>query len=296
VVTQLTPGRAAELCDALAAVCAPARLDPAGAQLLKYTVNAVYRLPHAGVVVRVADDPGAADRARRVVSAARWLAGHRAPVIRLVEGIAQPVTVGLAAATFWVELGDHGVHRAVDLAGPLRALHALPPGGPLPRWSPFEAAARRLACADDLADDDRDWLAGRWAAAGRDWRAVAGGLRTGVVHGDAHPGNLLRDGRGRYVLCDLDSAGLGPLDWDLVPAAVAAIRFGTPRRYAELAARYGRDVTAGAAWPVLRRIRELVMVTAVAGDLRQRPAVAAEHARRLRHLREGEDTARWVRY
>ena len=135
-----------------------------------------------------------------------------------------------------------------------------------------------------------------FAIAEREYRTAAASLRTGVVHGDAHAGNLLRDGSGGFVLCDLDSTGIGPLDWDLVPAAVGAIRFGEPACYAGLVAAYGRDVTAGRAWPLLRRIRELVMVTSVATDLRHRPAVATEHAHRMRTLRAGDTHARWHRY
>ncbi len=294
--TRLTATRAEELSAGLRAACRFGGFDPTRAELIKYTVNAVYRLPAAGVVVRLADDPGAVERAQRVVGTARWLAGHRVPAVRLVEGIAQPVTVGLCAATFWVEHGDHGGHRARDLAGPLRALHRLPVAGTLPRWSPFGSAARRLAAADGLAAVDRRWLGEQWAAVEQEYRVAAASLRTGVVHGDAHAGNLLRDGHGGFLLCDLDGTGIGPLDWDLVPVAVAAIRFGPPGWHVELAAAYGRDVTTNPAWPLLRRIRELVMVTSVATDLRHRPAVAAEHAHRMRTLRAGDAEARWHRY
>jgi aminoglycoside phosphotransferase (APT) family kinase protein len=296
VVTELTPDRDAELRRCLHAVCRLAGVDATPAELIKYTVNAVYRLPAAGVVVRVADDAGAVDRARQVVGTARWLAARRAPAVRLLEGVPQPVTSGLCAATFWVELGGQGERRAADLAGPLRELHRLPVGVPLRPWSPFESAARRMAAADGLAAADRQWLGEQWAAAERTYRTTAASLRTGLVHGDAHAGNLLRDGSGGFVLCDLDSTGIGPLDWDLVPAAVAAFRFGEPASHAGLAAAYGRDVTTVRAWPLLRRIRELVMVTSVVPDLRHRPAVAAEHAHRMRTLRAGDTQAPWRRY
>ena len=300
VSTELSAARAGELARELGAVCRLAGLDPAGAELVRYTVHAVYRLPAAGAVARLADDSGAYLRARRVVRTARWLAGHGAPVARLLVGVPQPVIAGRCAATFWVELADAGARPARDLAEPLHALHGLPASGPLPRWSPFEPAARRLGNARGLPVADQRWLAAEWAAVERDYRALVAnprpGLRTGIVHGDAHPGNLLRDRSGGLVLGDLDGTGIGPLDWDLVPSAVAAIRFGPPEGYAGLAAAYGRDVTAQPSWPVLRRIRELIMVTAVTTDLAHRPALAAQHAHRMRTLRAGDLDARWERY
>lgn len=93
------------------------------------------------------------------------------------------------------------------------------------------------------------------------------------------------------MLCDLDSTGRGPLDLDLVPTAVGAVRFGRPERHDELAVAYGRDVTHSRGWPVLRRIRELTLVTSVIPDLRRRPDVATEHAHRLRTLRSWDTAA-----
>ncbi|MGH3998017.1 MAG: aminoglycoside phosphotransferase, partial [Pseudonocardiaceae bacterium] len=41
---------------------------------------------------------------------------------------------------------------------------------------------------------------------------------------DARLGNLIASPQGP-VLCDLDTTSIGPPEWDLVPAAVAALRF-----------------------------------------------------------------------
>ncbi|HSV67240.1 MAG TPA: phosphotransferase [Mycobacteriales bacterium] len=293
-MTHLTPHRSAELRRALATICRAAGVPDTGAELIRYTNHAVYRLPRAHVVARIADGPLAAERAARVVATARWLAVRGAPVVPLAAGIRQPVRVGRVAATFWRELATIN-GTAADLAKPLLALHGLTGIG-LPRWTPFGIAARRLAAADELTPEDHAWLGAAWAAASREYDAVAPTLRSGVVHGDAHVGNLLRERAGQVVLCDLDSTGFGPLEWDLVPAAVAAIRFDGSAGYAELVQAYGRDVTQSPAWPLLRRIRELTMVTVVLPDLRQRPAIAAEHAHRMRTLRAGDDDAGWRRY
>lgn len=153
-------------------------------------------------------------------------------------------------------------------------------------------AARRLHAADPiLPADDLAWLTEQWGEVERDYRILD--LPMGIVHGDAHTGNLLRD-NDRVVLCDLDSTGIGPTAWDLVVTAVDDQRFGSDT-YPELAAAYGRDVTTEPAWPTLRRVRELGLVTSVIADLARRPAVAAEHRRRLDDLRS-EQPGRWSPY
>jgi hypothetical protein len=297
-VTALTPERAAELLTALGAVCQAAGVDPRGAELIKYTNNAVYRLPEAGAVVRLGVGPLAAERAERVTTVARWLATRDAPVVRLLGHLDQPVRLGPYVATFWVELpaSGGGEWSGADLAEPLRVLHGLQPPRHVADWNPFTAARHRLEAADGLSSDDLRWLQQQWVDAEEEFRQMGSAVRTGLVHGDAHTGNLLRDRDGRLVLCDLDSTGRGPLDWDLVPTAVGAIRFGRPDRHEELAAAYERDVTESPGWPVLRRIRELTLVTSVITDLRRRPDVAAEHAHRVRTLRADQTAARWHRY
>jgi hypothetical protein len=75
-----------------------------------------------------------------------------------------------------------------------------------------------------------------------------------------------------------------------------AWREGHPHRQTTFAAAYGKDVTTTGTWPILRRIRELVMVTAVVPDLAGRPEIAAQHAHRLHTLKTGDNSATWHRY
>jgi hypothetical protein len=77
---------------------------------------------------------------------------------------------------------------------------------------------------------------------------------------------------------------------------VGAIRFGNIDFYRELAAAYGRDVTEEPSWPLLSRIRELVLVTSAIPNLAGRPEMARKHAHRLQALRAGDATAHWDRY
>jgi aminoglycoside phosphotransferase (APT) family kinase protein len=297
-VTALTPEGATQLRAALHGVCDAAGVDPTGAELIKYTNNAVYRLPAAAIVVRLGVSQLAAERAHRVTAIARWLAAHDAPVVRLVDHIDQPVRTDGYVATFWVELralADESWTGA-DLAEPLHSLHHLTPPTELADWDPFTAARLRLKTADGLADEDLAWLHDQWERVEDEYHRLRGDLRIGLIHGDAHTGNLLRGHDGRVVLCDLDSTSRGPLAWDLVPTAVGALRFGRSDRHAELAKAYGCDVTGTQGWPVLRRIRELTLVTSVVPDLSRRPDVAVEHAHRMRALLQEDAATRWHRY
>lgn len=295
MATELTETRARQLRATLTTVCATAGLDPDGATLLRYTNNAVWSLPKHPIVVRIAYGPLGIARAPRVVTMARWLTDRRAPIPQLVPGIDQPFILGdTAAATLWQRLPGAATRwTAQDLAHPLRQFHALTPDDTeLPRWNPFTAARRRLHAADPvLPADDVAWLTEQWEEIEHDYRTLD--LPMGILHGDAHTGNLLRD-NDRTVLCDLDSTGIGPTAWDLVVTAVDDQRFGRDT-YPELAAAYGRDVTTEPAWPTLRRIRELSLVTSVIADLARRPAVAAEHRRRLDDLRHNRPY-RWTPY
>ncbi|MFI9508605.1 phosphotransferase family protein [Nocardia sp. NPDC052566] len=297
MATNLSPRRAAELRAVVEAACAQMSLSAHGAELIKYTVNAVFRLRSAPVIVRVGAGEVGEARGSRVVSVARWLAAEGAPVAPVMEG-AQPIYVDEGhTVTFWHELATRRTWKAHELAGPLRALHELEPDAALPIWDPFDNARRRLAAADPVVSpDDVDWLRDAWAAAENGYRAWESKMPIGVVHGDPHTGNLLKDVSGRIVLCDLDETGIGPLAWDLVPQAVGAVRFDRADFYRQFVDAYGADVRNEPYWPALARIRELVMVTSVLPDIGQRPLVAAEHAHRLATLRAGHHTATWNLY
>jgi hypothetical protein len=118
----------------------------------------------------------------------------------------------------------------------------------------------------------------------------------GVVHGDAHTGNLIRTIDGTVVICDFDNTCIAPREWDLVPAACGAIRFDAPTRHRDVVTVHGDDVTRFPTWPVLRTARELQMVTSVVPVLAGNARVAAQFRHRLRSIRDGDDTATWQPY
>ncbi|MGB2567657.1 aminoglycoside phosphotransferase family protein [Micromonospora citrea] len=266
------------------------------ARLLQLTNNAVFALPSAGIVIRIARSHRLQDRVRKVVELGRWFEQVDAPTIRLAPNIAQPMEVGDLLASIWQYLPPIPPAPGVeDLGSALRNFHSLgPPPFPLPEWDPVGDARLRLADADGLGDEDREFLLDwceRLDGPVSDLRHRAG---TQVIHGDAHVGNLLRERRGRVVLCDFDATSLGPSGVDLAAIAVGERRFGRSGSHAALAAAYGRDVTADPDWPLLCAVRELKMIAAAAPLLAGSEAVAAEFHHRIRTVIAGERDARWT--
>src|SRR5207247_8579692 len=74
-----------KLAEALVAVCEVAGLDPTGADLLRMTNNAVYRLARQPVVVRIVASRTLRHRVEKVVRVATWFAEHDVPAVRLLS-------------------------------------------------------------------------------------------------------------------------------------------------------------------------------------------------------------------
>ncbi|OZM72548.1 aminoglycoside phosphotransferase [Amycolatopsis antarctica] len=282
---------------ALAAFCAQLDLDPRDATLIRFTNNAVYSLASAPVVVRIVGSRTLRHRAEKVVDVARHFAEHGIPAIRLLPGVEQPLVAGEHVATAWsTVVPAQRRSTAADLAFLLRRVHELPVPDGLPEWNPLDDVRARIDDAEELDPGDRRFLLLRCdqvdgALAGLEFR-----LPRGLVHGDAHPGNVIVGPDGP-VLCDFDSTSVGPPEWDLTPLAVGRERFGDPAgRYRMLVDEYGFDLTAWDGYPVLRLARELKLTTSVLPILRSRPHVRGELMRRLDDLRAGRTGTPWSRY
>lgn len=282
-----------QLHDMLIAACKKVGLSADGASLITYSSNAVFRLD-AGVVVRINVTSQAAPQARHLVDVARWLETSGAPIAPLWPTVEQPTIADGWAATFWVELDRETPPTATELAATLRTFHAITPRTDLPYWDKFQWARDLLAHADAIADEDLIWLRNAWLRSEADFTAQAGSMPHGLIHGDAHTGNLLRTPSDNSVLCDLDNVTYGPLDWDLTPNAVSALRFNQPHNLSEFVEVYGRNVTLQPWWPVLRMIRELVMVTYIVNDLNSRPEMKREWNHRMDTLKGGRTDALWT--
>jgi aminoglycoside phosphotransferase (APT) family kinase protein len=165
------------------------------ARLLRLTNNAVFALPGAGLVIRITRSHRLQERAGKVVQLARWFEHLDAPTIRLAGPARQPVVVNGLAATIWRYLPPAPPPLTVqDLGKVLRHFHALGvPPFPLPAWDPVDDARRRLVDAEGLAEWDRKVLLDSCDRLAPQIAELHKRATGGLVHGDAHVGNLLSE-------------------------------------------------------------------------------------------------------
>jgi Ser/Thr protein kinase RdoA (MazF antagonist) len=276
---------------------------PASAELLRFGTNAVYRLVGTPWVLRLRRPGSTAEDIERQLSVARWLVSRGYPANSPAAGVGV-VADGLngAVASFW-EWAAEDSERRVDPQTFGRMLHELhvstdayPGTETLPRWAPIEHIEDRLASAAGggsfLTAEDLGLLESwteRLAASILDlpWK-----LPRGLVHGDAHTGNVLVGAAGP-VLIDFDLLCVGPREWDLVPTAVSSLRFDSDREAVErFSSAYGFDILAWAGWPTLSKLRELYMTSWLL-TVATTPERQAEVRRRLDYWRAPEESAVW---
>lgn len=288
----------ARLDAALREICAVLGVDHRGATLLRLTNNAVYQLAHAPVVVRIVASRTLEHRVGKVVRIARLFEAHGVPAVRLLPGVEQPIRVEGYLATAWCTVPAADTRpTGRDLAELLVKVHALPrPEVDLPDWAPLTAVRKRVGEAEALDPDNREFLLERCDQVERRLAELEFVLPRGVVHGDAHLGNVIPSPAGP-VLCDFDSSGIGPPEWDLIPVAVGVVRFGEPMdTYRQMVDTYGLDVTRWDGFQVLREVRELKLTTSVLPIVNSQPEVRPQLLRRLQDFRDGNTDATWERY
>ncbi|MBU2666637.1 aminoglycoside phosphotransferase family protein [Actinoplanes bogorensis] len=273
-------------------------VDASDAHLLHMANNATFVLPSAGLVIRIIRSRTLLDRVHKVVELGGYFGQVGAPTIRLAEEIIQPVADGdaLASVWQWVPPTDP-TPDARDLGVALRQFHALglPPFSLLV-WDPIGDAHRRISDAEALDESDRDYLLAWCDRLQPQLEAFAAGQPAGLVHGDAHQGNLLREQDGRILLCDFDATCAGPWQVDLVPAPANEARFGPSGAHKQLASAYGYDITTDPAWPLLQEARELKMVVGGVPMLVSSPGAAAEFRLRLDSIRDKDYSVRWTAF
>lgn len=282
--------------EMLRSACAAAGLDPSGALVLRSHSNAVVRLVSAPVVVKIARRGSSIETTGSTVALVRWLADRGFPTVALHPGVEQPVLVDGHTVTFWTYLPQPDLPvTACQLGGPLRMLHALPmPPFAVRELDAIAAIRFSLAASTALSGDESHFLAERADVLERQLAGLRYTLRRAVLHGDPQHRNALHTGDGRIVLCDWESAVLGPPEWDLVTVEIHCRRFGYPLAdYREFADVYGFDVTKWSDYPILRDVRELRMITTNARKSSDQPAKLAEVRHRIAALRRSDTDQRW---
>jgi aminoglycoside phosphotransferase (APT) family kinase protein len=270
-------------------------LDPCDARLIRLFATAVYHLPAANAVARIAlvTSPDSVTKLATSVRVTRWLAGIGFPAVEPLP-VDQPVTGHGCAVTFWRYLPQEGPRPGpAELGRLLRWLHRLePPPVPLPAYRPLVSVRRAIESSRAIDEDERAWLRDRCEQLLDAYGRLNFPLPAGMIHGDAYRGNLLRDGH-RVVLADWDAVSTGPREIDLIPT-LQGIRFGLPeaQRDAFIDA-YGHDIRSWDGYPVLRDIRELSTTSALLRDGHADEAARRELRVRLRSFRTDDDW-RWT--
>jgi thiamine kinase-like enzyme len=279
-----------------------AGLDPESARLLRIGSNAVYRLS-APVIVRISRSGANGDDARRTVTVARWLESVGYPSVRAVNlDVDQPIVIDGHTVTFWRAVSDDGDEYASvgEVAQVLVELHRLvaPDDLCLPPLEPFDKAAKRIEANDWLSSADRDFLTETLAQMQENYGELDFVLQQGVIHGDANVGNVLHGSDGNPVVIDLDGFAIGPREWDLALTAIYYDSFGwhTREEYETFVRVYGFDIMKWPGYPVMRAVREFLMVPWVAQQAGESQRIAAEARKRISALRTGASRKDWKPY
>ena len=300
----LTPARLSVLLHAIGEQCG---LPTGDAQPIRFVNNAVFAFPRAHVVVRIAGSQTVRNRVPNVIAAARWLARHDFPAVRLLEEVAQPVLVDGHVATLWhqVPLADAGLSKAfgrgdegAELGRMLRRLHSLPYDDlELSAWDPLKAVHSRVAEETaGLTSAEKDALLVCCETVERTLPGLPYMLPAGPIHGDPLLSNTILGPEG-LVLCDLDGFCHGPREWDLTPAAVGILRFDYPGdTHTPLSQAYGFNVMDWPGFSVLRQVRELNLITSVLPVLASKPSLQPEWRRRFESFMAGDREQLWRPY
>ncbi|WP_084718630.1 phosphotransferase enzyme family protein [Streptacidiphilus carbonis] len=277
--------------------CSAVDVDPNGIELVRLGDHAVFRLEGGDVIARVGRSPSRLPSVQTEVAVANWLAKSAFPSARLIPHSMQPVVVDGYPVTFWMSAGDGDTYASTREMGILlRRLHDLPaPSFPLPPLRPFDKAAKRLAQAQ-IPGETREFLEKRIAVLASEYDELHYALPLGTLHGDFNIGNVLLDSAGCPTVIDLDGFAIGPREWDLMQTAMYFDSFGwhTAEEYADFANGYGFDVRQWSGYPVLRSVRELLMVLWLIQNAGVDPRAANEVERRVESLRSGTSRRDWA--
>lgn len=269
-----------------------------GATLLRIGENAIFRLVDPPVVVRISRHR---ETPHREVAVAQWLADADFPAARLFEDLPQLCTANGRVLTWWEFIDSAGPDPSYpELAQTLRSLHDLEPAGVqrhLPDFTPMPRVAARLTNASTTKLDLHP-LWQLFEQLERSYSQLHFALTPGPIHGDAHPGNLMRGSDGIIRLIDFEAFSVGPREWDFasVGAAFAAFGWMNEAEYRECSRIYGWDVLDWPGFDTLRGARELNMTTWLMQLWGHSDPIDDEIQARLVDLIRGQCRREWRRF
>ena len=287
----------------LADVCRLVGVPAADAELLRLNSNAVFAFPPAGLVVRISTSLAARDRITASLKVTAWLAERGFPCTAPAPVAGQPFTIDGKVASVWqyVPEAPGPAPSAIDLARLLRDLHTRPqpPSPPETLADPLASVAAALQSAppDAIPRRDRDWLASQIASLRSQWAELRFPHPPALIHGDAHPGNLIRAPHDTIVLGDWDHVAVGPPEWDLAQIHYTSRRLGYPAQedVNGFGATYGRDIRDWPGLATLLAIREVSGLSPYIRNASTQPFARRELALRVSTLQAGDHSARWNR-
>ncbi|MBE1485213.1 phosphotransferase family protein [Plantactinospora soyae] len=292
-----SPFTSDEAVTVLGEACRTVGVPTSGATMIRLGENAIFRLPAAGLIVRISRSVEVLDDARKEVLVSAWLRDAGLPAARTAD-IPQPIVTLSHPVTFWHPIVDTGRKaRADELAAALHQLHGLPPPTEfkLPELNMFGRVKERIDQAADLDPKDLEFLRGRLAKLRTEYDDLAYSSPACAVHGDAHVQNLIVDPAGTAVLIDFERFAFGHRETDLsVTATEYEIGWHTDQEYADFCRVYGYDVRTWDGFPVLRALNQFKMTTWLMQNVHEGPAVAEEFRNRLETLRDPSSRRRWA--
>lgn len=237
-------------------------------QLLRLGENALYRILGTDLLLRVARPGTKPEDVYTTIAAAAKLRANGVPVCEPAmqaypDG---PIVLKSCVVSVWKYYPELS-GASTDFGEFGRALKNLHLNSAeivdlLPRWNPLGITRRRLYAVSEIGVP-LQWineLIRRVEEFEEEPSIFESILSDGVIHGDAHAGNVLNS-EGGIILIDLDNLAIGPREADLAPTIVQLRRFNlSVERWAEFTRGYGlRDSWILQESPLVR-LRELFMI------------------------------------
>lgn len=138
----------------------------------------------------------------------------------------------------------------------------------IPEWDPLKKINQRLALLkyqQKISTGEHKELTHISTQANKEIGNIKKHLEKQTIHGDCHQGNVITTSDGELIMLDFEQVAKGPIEWDLLPTAIAYERFNLSYEdYRQFVSGYGFDVRSSKFYPTLKRLRELSMTTWIA--------------------------------